>query len=128
VIDYVLPEPDPAPVTTIAWRVVHIAGNNYVYYDHAFGPATMTFQLDVPGSAQAAADWLRESQGPLTDALAGLDDPALQQTRLTNWGEPWPTYRIFQTLIHEQYHHGAEVSLLRDLYRNRSTLGGVRPG
>jgi hypothetical protein len=40
-----------------------------------------------------------------------------------NWGEEWPTSRLFETLISEQVHHGAEISLLRDLYRNRATLG-----
>ena len=30
--------------------------------------------------------------------------------------------QIFTTLITEQTHHGAEISLLRDLYRNRDTL------
>jgi hypothetical protein len=42
---------------------------------------------------------------------------------MTNGGEWWPCHKIFTTLIHEQVHHCAEISLLRDLYRNRETLG-----
>ena len=125
VIDYVLPEPEPAPVTTIAWRLVHIAVCNYVYWDYAFGPATASFDLEMPGNASDAVAWLDASQAPLTEALASTTDEGLDELRLTNWGERVPTSRIFTILIDEQVHHAAEVSLLRDLYRNRETLIGV---
>ena len=122
VIDYVLPEPEPAPVTTIAWRTVHIAACNYLYWDYAFGPGTASFDLEMPGNASDAVDWLTASQPPLTEALATLTDEALDDPRLTNWGERIPTSRVFTILINEQVHHGAEISLLRDLHRNRETL------
>jgi hypothetical protein len=119
VLDYEVPDPQPAPLTTIAWRTVHIAAVNYLYWDYAFGPATLSYDLDIPGSAARAVPWLRASQGPVREALARLSDADLDSPRLTNWGETWPCHRIFTTLITEQTHHGAEISLLRDLYRNR---------
>ena len=128
VIDYEVPDPDPAPLTTIAWRAVHVAAVNYLYWDYAFGPATASFDLEMPGNAAAATRWLRASQEPLIAALAALSDSDLDTPRKTNWGEWWPCHKIFTTLIHEQVHHGAEISLLRDLYRNRGTLGSqARP-
>lgn len=66
--------------------------------------------------------WLRASQRPLEEALAGLGDDALDEPRLTNWGERLPTWRLYEILVTEQVHHGAEISLLRDLFRLRSTL------
>ena len=123
VIDYEVPEPDPAPVTTIAWRTVHIAVVNYLYWDYAFGPATASFDLEMPGDAPSAVRWLRDSQAPLTLALGEVSgDDRLDDLVLTNWGERWPISRIFETLINEQVHHGAEIALLRDLYRNRTSL------
>ena len=123
VIDYEVPDPDPAPVTTIAWRTVHIAAVNYLYWDYAFGPAAASFDLEMPGNAAATTEWLKASQEPLNAVLAALADSELETPRKTNWGEWWPCHRIFTTLIREQVHHGAEISLLRDLYRNRETLG-----
>jgi uncharacterized damage-inducible protein DinB len=117
------PPPHPAPVTTIAWRTVHVAAINYVYWDYAFGPATATFDLEMPSNAQDAVAWLAASQQPLLATLRTLHDEELDRPRRTNWGEQWPTSRHFTTLINEQVHHGAEISLLRDLYRNRATLG-----
>ncbi len=128
VIDYELPEPQPAPVTTIAWRTVHIAAVNYLYYDYAFGPATASFDLEMPGSAAAAVEWLRVSQEQLRAVVRDSADADLEVPRLTNWGDLWPGERIWRTLIDEQVHHGAEISLLRDLYRNRDSLGQPRPG
>jgi len=127
VIDYEVPDPCPAPVTTIAWRTVHIAAVNYLYYDYAFGSATAPYDLELPGSAAAAVDWLRASQEPLGAVLQELGNDDLDEPKLTNWGDRWPCERIWRTLIDEQVHHGAEISLLRDLYRNRDTLGRPRP-
>jgi len=117
------PAPDPAPVTTIVWRAAHVAAVNYVYWDYAFGPATLTFDLEFPRTAQDVITWIRASQRPLLDAVQSLDDADLDRPRRTNWGEEWFTHRIIKTLITEQVHHGAEISLLRDLNRNRATLG-----
>ena len=55
--------------------------------------------------------------------LEALTDSELETRHSTNWGEWWPCHGIFTTLIREQVHHGAEIGLLRDLYRNRETLG-----
>lgn len=124
VIDYEVPEPSPAPVTTIAWRTVHLAAVNHLYWDYAFGPATAPYDLDIPGDATTALTWLQATQHPLAQALADLPtDDSLDDPRPTNWGDQIPTSQIFTTLINEQIHHGAEISLLRDLYRNRATLG-----
>ena len=125
VIDYEVPDPHPAPVTTIAWRTVHVAAVNYLYWDYAFGSATLGFDLDIPGTAPEAVQWLLDSQGPLAGALSAItDDRRLDELVSTNWGDRWPVSRIFTTLITEQVHHGAEISLLRDLYRNRKLLWG----
>jgi hypothetical protein len=123
VIDYELPEPDPAPITTIAWRTVHVAAVNQLYWDYAFGPATATFDLEMPGTARDALQWLADIQHQLMHVLAAYDsDDALEEIVPTNWGDRWPVGRIFTTLVNEQVHHGAEISLLRDLYRNRASL------
>jgi uncharacterized damage-inducible protein DinB len=98
---------------------VHIAAVNYLYWDYAFGPATLSYELAIPGSATESVQWLRASQRPVTDVLADITDTDLDEPRRTNWGETWPCHRILTTLITEQTHHGAEISLLRDLYRNR---------
>src|SRR3712207_6699596 len=81
----------------------------------------------MPGNASDAVHWLTASQSPLTEALASIPEEGLDDLRLTNWGERIPARSVFTILINEQVHHGAEISLLRDLYRNRETLGRFPP-
>jgi DinB superfamily len=126
VLDYDPSQPRPAPFTTIAWRTLHIAGINYLYWDYAFGSASLTFDLELPGEVAEATDWLFASHEPLMNELGAFTDADLDRLVPTNWGEVWPVHRIFATLINEQVHHGAEISLLRDLYRCRESLAAAR--
>ena len=47
-------------------------------------------------------------------------ETVLDELRLTNWGERWPTWRIFWVMAAHDLHHGGEIGCLRDLYRNQS--------
>lgn len=110
--------PDPPPFTTIAWRLVHIADCKVIYHEWAFGARRLTFpDLEAPATAAGAVDRLREGQALLRADLASLDDDGLDGPVRTNWGEQWPAWRIFWTMIDHDAAHGAEVGCLRDLYR-----------
>jgi hypothetical protein len=93
---------------------------NTVYWEHAFGPGKKNFWDLVPhGSASEALGYLIKIQGPITTTLASLDDGMLDEERPTHFGVPWPARRVLAVLIDEQLHHGAEIGVLRDLYRAR---------
>ena len=72
---------------TIAWRTVHIASVNYLYYDYAFGPAPASYDLEMPGPAAAAVEWLRVSQQQLRAVFQDSADADLGEPRSTNWGD-----------------------------------------
>jgi len=72
VTDYAEPDPVPAPVTTIGWRLVHVADCKVIYHDWAFGERRLTFPDLIPpntvvgghgeiargGTCRSAATWL----------------------------------------------------------------------
>jgi len=117
IVDYATPAPDPPPFTTIAWRLVHLAACKIMYYEYAFGPGQLTWDdLEIPHTAADAIAWLEEGQARLRGALDGLSDSDLAEMRSTNWGELWPTWRIFWVMIAHDLGHGAEIGCLRDLY------------
>jgi hypothetical protein len=126
VLDHEPSQPTPPPFTTMAWRTVHIAGMNYLYWDYAFGSASLTFDLELPGDVAEATDWLFASHEPIMDELASITDADLDRIVPANSGEQWPMHRVFATVINEQVHHGAEISMLRDLYRCRDSLATRR--
>ncbi len=127
IVDYAEPAPEPPPFTTIAWRLLHLAECKVMYHEYAFGPGRLTWnELPTPHTAADAIAWLEESQARLRAVLDGLSDPALEETRLTNWGELWPTWRIFWTMVSHDLHHGAEIGCLRDLYREMQPTGHIK--
>jgi hypothetical protein len=124
VMDYAEPDPVPAPVTTIGWRLVHIADCNVMYHDWAFGKRRLTFpDLIPPNTVAAAIERLQQGHLLLRSDLVGIQDEQLDQPRLTNWGEQWPSWRIFWAMIDHDQHHGAEIGCLRDLYRTSRQEG-----
>jgi hypothetical protein len=118
VTDYAEPDPDPAPFTTIAWRLVHVADCKVMYHEWAFGDGRLGFDdLAAPPTVAGALQRLDEGQAALRAELESSTEPDLDRPVLTNWGEEWPAWRIFTTMIDHDRHHGAEVGCLRDLYR-----------
>jgi hypothetical protein len=125
VADYAEPDPDPAPVTTIGWRLVHVADCKVMYHEWAFGPGKLAFpDLAPPATAAGAIVRLEEGQRLLRAELETLSERALDEPRSTNWGEQWPAWRIFWAMIDHDGHHGAEIGCLRDLYRVRRSMTG----
>ena len=112
--------PDPHPVTTIGWRLVHIAAANEIYLEHAFGPGQRTFpDLEVHGTAEEVlADW-RASAEPVSRWLRSATTDTLAELRPSHLGDPVAAVEVMRILIDEQTHHGAEIALLRDLYLRR---------
>src|SRR5215207_11409398 len=75
VADYAEPDPDPPPLTTIGWRLVHLADCKVMYHEWAFGERRLRFpDLAAPATAAGALARLEEGHGLLRAALAGLDD------------------------------------------------------
>ena len=117
-IDYPWPPPAPPPVTTVAWRLVHLANANWIYWEHAFGPGRRNFtDLVIPGgAADAVADW-RASRSPVTAWLETARDDELAEERPSHLGGTKTYGEVISILVDEQTHHAAEIALLRDLYR-----------
>ncbi|SCL39490.1 DinB superfamily protein [Micromonospora pallida] len=120
-IDFAIPEPDPAPITTIAWRLGHvIVGVLAVRNAAHFGRAP----TDYPSFeyAPTAAEALAQLDAEYATWLAGVE--SLGETGLARpCGEaegPYAERPMAELVLHinrELIHHLAEVCLLRDLYR-----------
>jgi DinB superfamily len=110
------PDLDPMPVTTIAWRICHLAGSAVAGFTERFfggdGPG------ELPRHASEVPDFLAASYGAWRDGMVGLTPEAWEQLLGPAWG-PYATSTAFDLGLHvldEVVHHAAEVGLLRDLY------------
>jgi hypothetical protein len=119
-VDFAYPPPEPAPVTTIAWRLAHVIVGVLAVRAHAHfgGPpadyASWTYATD-------AATALRQLDGAYRSWIEGvrrLDDAALARPVGPAEG-PYAEKPMATLVLHinrEVIHHGAEIALLRDLY------------
>lgn len=123
VIDWAPPPHEPAPFTTIAWRLAHVIVGVFGERNHShFG-----------GPPAAYADWAyaataAEELAQLDDVVAtwlagvrGLGEEGLDRPCGPAEG-PFADHPLSALVLHihrEAIHHGAEISLLRDLYAAR---------
>jgi hypothetical protein len=124
VIDWAFPEPDPPPVTTIAWRLGHVivgvlGRRNMMHFDGP--PADYQSWHYAPDAATALAQ-LDDAYDRWLEGVNSLDEAALLHQPVGDREEGWEEYPYAALVLHitrEVVHHGAEILLLRDLYRGR---------
>ncbi len=118
---------DPAPFTTIAWRLWHIGTDCLDAYSERF--------LGGTGASVSGDEWHLDVAAAIEDLdrswqcfRGGLGELTAEQW----WKEigeefgPWSRHSVADLALHAQHeiaHHGAEVALLRDLYRDGGAGG-----
>ena len=116
------PPPEPPPFTTIAWRLCHLARSMFHRADHTIGTRAGTREdYLVPGTAAEARLALDVAGSFWREALTSADDAALDQIGRSTYpygSDPTdPFLAVVWWENRELIHHGAEIALLRDLYR-----------
>jgi hypothetical protein len=127
-IDFSYPEPMPAPVTTIAWRLSHILVGvlGARTASHFGGPAVDYQTFAYPGTAAEALGRLDEAYLRWIQGVKGLGEDGLAAACGPAEG-PYADAPMAALVLHinrEMIHHLAEIALLRDLYAHRQFLGG----
>ena len=124
------PPPVLPPVTTIAWRLVHIGAGCLSNRASAFfGDGSVPADADMfdrrhvptalPAGAAEGIAFLEQAYQRWHDGIAALDDAGLRAP-LGPRGAQFDAEPMAGLILHinrEVMHHGAEIGLLRDLYR-----------
>ena len=128
VLDRDEPAPEPPPVTTLAWRIVHVATAMSSRTSTFFGAETGRHMFDpvhqpasLPGTAAGGLELLADSYRDWHTAIAALDREGLERP-LGPKGAYFAAEPMVALIVHinrEVMHHGGEICLLRDLYRAR---------
>jgi DinB superfamily len=120
--DFTLPEPDPPPVTTIAWRLTHLAVNEDRFRLWlGLQPHPTRLRRAVPATAKAALEAVMVAKTEMQEDLTEVTDDYLWES-IGPVGGPFAEDTRVAWVMHildELIHHAAEVGLLRDLYRER---------
>jgi uncharacterized damage-inducible protein DinB len=114
-IDGLFTNPDPAPVTTIAWRLNHMTIAMVGYLDLLVPEPDF---VGVDASAELALVAWRRTADAFAAAVRGLDIlAATDHVHVDHWGRDVPRWSIVGHILREQIHHAAEIGCLRDLKR-----------
>ena len=113
---------DPAPVTTIAWRLWHIAIDCLDDYTRRFAgddsDASAEWTLD-PAEAVQIMKMKWQNYRSVIEELNWWDE-------LGDSWEHWSRHNVADMAMHasnELVHHGAEIGVLRDIYRASNAMG-----
>jgi hypothetical protein len=125
VADFAHPEPEPAPFTTIAWRMAHISigvlGQRAA--DHFGDEGSVRYETtDWPLTAAGGLALLDRSYDAWISGVRALGDEGLRRPCGPCEG-PFAEYPMAALVLHinrEVIHHGAEILELRDLHRSTS--------
>jgi hypothetical protein len=126
VLEWEWPEPTPPPVTTIAWRMCHLAQWQLMRYDYTFGSHALAIEdIAWPATARDAVAFLRGSFTQWRTAVAGMTAEDLDQVGRSQMPYGLDPKVPFDSLLAwtnaEFTHRAAEIGCLRDLYRARMT-------
>jgi hypothetical protein len=120
-----MPEPSPPPLTTIAWRLGHIA---LVFGERAadhFGQGGVGYPTtDWPMTTGGMLALLDEHHDRWVDGVRALGAEGLARPCGPTEG-PYADAPMAALVLHvhrEVLHHGAEVALLLDLFARRDAL------
>lgn len=122
-VDFAFPQPDPPPVTTIAWRLAHLIVGVFGARAaaHFGGPPCDYGTFPYAGTADGALAQLDAAYGGWSAGVRALGDGGLARPCGPAEG-PYGDRPMAELVLHinrEALHHGAEIALLRDLYRAR---------
>jgi hypothetical protein len=90
-----------------------------MFFEHVFGPGLRDYpDQQIPHEAAAAVAWWEEGLLKFSRKLEEIDDSELGRVVSAPWGSTRSVEEWVRVLVYENIHHGAEIGVLRDLYRN----------
>lgn len=104
--------------------VAHVGGCLYMYENHAFGDARLTWTESLvegpaprgePVPVDTVLAWLHEGNQRLDASVAALDDAALTESRRAPWGAMAETRWLISVMIEHNLYHAGEINHLRAL-------------
>jgi hypothetical protein len=122
---YFAAEPQPPPFTTIAWRLSHLSEMLALRADYSSGSRSLTKDgYPAQGGAAGAITAFSAAAEAWRGTLLQCDDAALDTVGYSTYPYGSDAEDVFLDIVwwvnQEVLHHGAEVALLRDLYRYRT--------
>lgn len=112
---------EPGPLTTLAWRIVHLASGLAMRADYTTGTKSLSYDnCPVPGNAARAVQALTDAGAAWHTILCESTDAHLDQVGRSSFPQgldpKLPFLDVCWWVNQEVLHHGGEIGVLRDLF------------
>ncbi|MFG2112000.1 DinB family protein [Streptomyces sp. NPDC048718] len=119
------PHPEPAPFTTLAWRLSHLTEMFELRTDHTAGSRSRTRDdVRIHGDAAPAVAAFAAASAAWRAMLTTVSDQDLDTVGYSSYPHGSDPEDVFADVVwwlnQELLHHGAEIALLRDLHQART--------
>ncbi|MFX0182908.1 MAG: DinB family protein [Candidatus Hodarchaeota archaeon] len=109
------------PVSTIEYKVVHLAQCKLMYDEYAFREGTLNWNdLECPEWPHCV-DYLKKAQTRLMASIQIQTDNQLEEFVPTNWGDVWPVKQIIYAMIQHDIYHFGQINTIWSLYKMRNS-------
>ena len=107
------------PISTIEYKVVHLAHWKHRFYEYAFREGSQKWiDLECPEWPHCI-DYLRKTHKRVIESFQNLTDEQLDDKVPTRWEEDWSMKKIISTLIFQDVYHFGQINTLRNLFQVR---------
>lgn len=108
-------------VSTIEWKLAHLAGWKMRYANFLFGNGSHSFdEIMTCDTLEKVLTYLQKARDAMREGIQGLTDEMLSEERPTGWSAPRDRAPIFPTLnwmIQHDVYHAGQIRTMRGLYR-----------
>jgi len=123
VFEVVKSDPEPPPLTTVGWLIAHMTQFLFVAAHAVRGSSAEEWPRTFGTASEAVAEWSARAEALARALEEAAEEHFARDYVLSAGAEPNNVGSTVWRTIFELTHHGAEVSRMRHLYANRSTLG-----
>ncbi len=112
--------PQPSGFSTIAFKIAHLVVGLALTGEYALGPGKLTPKDIFDRAPQDFAGWmefLKEAIVSFRQAFLETSETALGEKAMAFWGEEYPAWQIWASLIAHNTWHAAQVRTMRALYQ-----------
>jgi len=123
----------PGGDRSIAGVIWHAGSAKYLYWSHAFGDGSVTWEHPLTAGSNArtmesALPWIREGHRLFIEGMSALtDDDQLATPRKTHWGMEATLQFAIDTIIRHDVFHAGEINHIRALMQGNDRWGYFGP-
>ena len=103
-------------LSTIEYKVIHLAQCKLMYDNYAFGNKSLKWQeLEYP-TWPTSLDYLKQIHFKVLKNIQSLNDEKLEELTFTHFNEMWSFKHIITVLIYHDAYHFGQICTLKNLY------------